>query len=274
MEPYHAATQVFSLRHYVQLYLDGTIAVDPYCYLIVWLQDEGQQPMDAENTFCLHQPHYALLRDLGDKDGYVLSFPVHYFDSFTGAGVPAFFNNQFYIGAFTVAEDCRSVLEILQQEIVREVNRRTPNPLRDEMLKALLKILIIRISYESGKSFLIGEQAGDVDFSTKFFELIKAHFVGKKKVTDYSEMMHISPNYLNARIKQITGYSAGYHIRQRVAVEAKRLALQHRLLAKEVAYELGYTDIAHFSKCFKNLVGVSFTHYQRQHCQWPAEGRR
>ena len=58
-------------------------------------------------------------------------------------------------------------------------------------------------------------------------------------------------NYLNEIIKKTTGYSAGYHIRQRVVLEAKRKAAYSDSCMKEIAYHLGFCDIAHFSKFFK-----------------------
>jgi AraC family transcriptional activator of pobA len=35
-------------------------------------------------------------------------------------------------------------------------------------------------------------------------------------VSGYAGMLLVTPNYLNEIIKKTTGYSAGYHIRQRV----------------------------------------------------------
>jgi len=267
MESLYSATQIFSLGNYVQRYLEGDIVLEPYCYLIIWLT-EDDSAIEGENIFCLYQSNYTALQDLKGKDGYVLSFPVYYFDNFRGTSFQDFFDNLFQVRTFKVANDCRGILEILRQEIVRELNGRVPNPLKDEILKSLLKIFMIRLSYESGGSFPVGERAGDVQFATRFFDLIRMHFVEKKRVSDYSEMMNMNSNYLNFRIKQLTGFSASYHIGQRVAVEAKRLALQNKLLVKEVAYALGYTDIAHFSKWFKNRIGVNFTDYQRQHGHW------
>jgi AraC family transcriptional regulator, transcriptional activator of pobA len=272
MEPDYATTQIFSLRRYVQLYLDGTIAIEPYAYLIIWLTGESRERHGA-NTFCLYQPNYAALQNLQSKDGYVLSFPIHYFDTLKGTDIPASFNSLFHIRTFTVAQECQWVLDVLRQEIEREITRPAPSPLKDEIMKSLLNILIIRLSYESGNAQPVDGNTGDIRFATRFFELIRTHFVSKKKVSDYSEMMHVSANYLNSKIKLATGYSASYHINQRVAVEAKRLAIQNKLLLKEVAYELGYQDTAHFSKWFKNFVGVNFTNYQRQHCLGTVAGK-
>jgi AraC family transcriptional regulator, transcriptional activator of pobA len=46
-------------------------------------------------------------------------------------------------------------------------------------------------------------------------------------------------------------------------LEAKRLARYSDLSVKEVAYELGYEDVAHFSKFFKKNQGLAFSDFRR-----------
>ena len=83
-------------------------------------------------------------------------------------------------------------------------------------------------------------------------------------VADYACQLFITPNYLNEIVKKTTDYSAGYHIRQRIALEAKRQAMYSPLSIKEVAYYLGFTDTAHFSKFFKNTTGKNFSDFKKE----------
>ncbi len=77
-------------------------------------------------------------------------------------------------------------------------------------------------------------------------------------------ILFVTPNYLNEIIKKITGYSAGYHIRQRITLEAKRMALYSDNSMKEIAYNLGFLDCAHFSKFFKTITGSNFTEFKKE----------
>jgi len=47
-------------------------------------------------------------------------------------------------------------------------------------------------------------------------------------------------------------------------MEAKRLALYSQVSMKEIAYGLGFDNLAHFSKYFKTNSGSNFTDFKRQ----------
>jgi len=64
-------------------------------------------------------------------------------------------------------------------------------------------------------------------------------------------------------VKKHTQHSAGYHIRQRIVLEAKRLAIYSDVCMKEIAYLLGFSDTAHFSKFFKKSTGINFSEFKR-----------
>ena len=70
--------------------------------------------------------------------------------------------------------------------------------------------------------------------------------------------MHSPPNYFNEVIKKITGRSAGHHIRERIILEAKRLALYSEINMKEIAYELGFIDLAISVNFLKLLLAPIF----------------
>lgn len=82
------------------------------------------------------------------------------------------------------------------------------------------------------------------------------------KVNEYADRQHLTANHLNDVIKSETGTSAKEFIQNRLALEAKRLARYSELNAKEIAYQLGYDDIAHFSKFFKKSEGMAFSEFR------------
>ena len=85
-----------------------------------------------------------------------------------------------------------------------------------------------------------------------------------KLVHEYASDLSVSPNYLNEVVKKYTGFPVRYHIQQRIILEAKRLALHSGSNMKEIAYKLGYEDMAHFSKFFKANCGINFTDFRKQ----------
>ena len=79
-----------------------------------------------------------------------------------------------------------------------------------------------------------------------------------------SAHLSVTPNYLNEVVKKNTGRTAGHHIRQRVALEAKRMGRYSDIAMKEIAYNLGFSDCGHFSKFFKTATGVNFSDFKKE----------
>jgi AraC-like DNA-binding protein len=61
----------------------------------------------------------------------------------------------------------------------------------------------------------------------------------------------------------MSGFTASYHIQQRIVLEAKRRAIFNGDSMKQIAYCLGFCDPAHFSKYFKNSSGTNFTDFKK-----------
>ena len=98
----------------------------------------------------------------------------------------------------------------------------------------------------------------------QFMSLLEKNYKEQKMVADYASMLSVTPNYLNEIVKKTTGFSAGHHIRQRIVLEAKRQATYSGNCMKEIAYFLGFCDMAHFSKFFKNTTGMNFSDFKKE----------
>ncbi|HJT72955.1 MAG TPA: helix-turn-helix domain-containing protein, partial [Chitinophaga sp.] len=107
-------------------------------------------------------------------------------------------------------------------------------------------------------------QTRNLELMERFKSLVEVHFKSHRKVADYARLLTVTPNYLNEIVKKISGYPASYHIRQRIVLEAKRRAAYSDVCMKEVAWYLGFSDIAHFSKFFKNTTGTTYSDFKRE----------
>ena len=99
-----------------------------------------------------------------------------------------------------------------------------------------------------------------INFSSK----LEKNFLTKRLVAEYASELSVTPNYLTEVVKKITGNSASYHIQQRMVQEAKRLAMYSDANMKVIAYTLGFDDLSHFSKFFKNAAGMNFTEFKKK----------
>lgn len=134
---------------------------------------------------------------------------------------------------------------------------------QDESITAtLIKLLLLYLQKampETNRSVTAKRQHALAEL---FFSLLGQHFRARKMVTDYASELCISPHYLSQVVKEVTGETPSYFIQQQIAKEAKKQALSSSKSMKEVAYELGFDDQAHFSKFFKKNTGMNFTAFR------------
>ena len=74
-------------------------------------------------------------------------------------------------------------------------------------------------------------------------------------VSDYADELAVTADYLNKTVKNLTGKSAKEHIQSKLITEAKRSLLFSNISNKELSYELGFEESAHFNNFFKKFTG-------------------
>jgi AraC family transcriptional regulator, transcriptional activator of pobA len=147
--------------------------------------------------------------------------------------------------------------KLMQKEITAN------HVMKEESLKALLKIFLIYLRYEFDATNRSTEKEKGEVIVGRFLQLLKDRISAMKQVADYAAELNVTPNYLNIVIKRFTGYNASQHIQQFIIMEAKRQAICSGLRMKEIANHLGFADHAHFSKFFKTYSGINFSHFRR-----------
>lgn len=139
------------------------------------------------------------------------------------------------------------------------------NDFRTQVLRGLLGIFLLHLIRASSLFVnIIGPKRQHL-LVRRFNALLEQQFKTCKRVSCYAAMLTVTPSYLNEIIKQVTGRSVGSHIRQRVVLEAVRQAISRGASLKEVAYNLGFNDSAHFSKFFKNVAGMNFSDIKKSY---------
>lgn len=162
----------------------------------------------------------------------------------------------------TINNEIRVEMEDITRKMKNEISN--GDVLKDDILRRYTEIFLIHLARSVKSQFRLTSKSRNVELTENFMELLDRHYREKKMVSDYANMMSLTPNYLNEIVKKITGESASFHIRQRIAVEAKRHAAHSNLCMKEIAYALGFGDIAHFSKFFKNTTGQNFSEFRKE----------
>jgi AraC family transcriptional activator of pobA len=96
----------------------------------------------------------------------------------------------------------------------------------------------------------------------EFFLSDKPQTIGLPSVAYCAEELNLSPNYFGDLIKKETGKSAHEFIQLKLIDVAKGKIFDANKSVSEIAYELGFKYPQHFSRVFKQHVGVSPLEYR------------
>lgn len=161
------------------------------------------------------------------------------------------------------AEDEVRKYEILLEVFKDEFGSR--DNIQGEMLRMLLKRLIIKLTRLGKKQYLEEPLSGsEYDAVRRFNLLVENHFKKLHQVQDYANLLHKSPKTLSNLFSKYNHRTPLQVIRERIALEGKRLLLYTDQSSSEIAYELGFEEPAHFSRFFKKVVGKSPSEFKKE----------
>ena len=134
----------------------------------------------------------------------------------------------------------------------------TDNSFRFQRIGALLKLFLI-------ESFQACSLKKDLDHSDEsgnlllrnFRQLVDERFKDWHKTGDYADALHVSADHLNRVVKSYLGKTAKEYIQSRITTGAKRLLFFSELSQKEIAFELGFSEVANFNAFFRKCTGSS-----------------
>jgi len=102
-----------------------------------------------------------------------------------------------------------------------------------------------------------------VALTNRFKDALFQNIRSKHSVSEYADVLHVSPNHLNKTVKAITEKTASRWIEETLMLEAKVLLLQTSDSIGKVALDLSIHDPSYFSRIFKKNVGMSPLEYRR-----------
>jgi AraC-like DNA-binding protein len=228
--------------------------------------DLQQYSIDGSQLFCIRPGEMHELSSEEGLEGYVIAFTK----AFPGIS-DSDFDLAYPGGIYTLFERCRALkvkgelagdMAIILEKLLKEYTN--VDLFRQELLKRYFKIFLIYLGRQYDALDGHDLQARSLGLVQKFMESLNTNFKTKRMVAEYARELAVTPNYLNETVKKSTGYPASHHIRQRIALEAKRQAAYSDVCMKEIAYYLGFSDSAHFSKFFKNTTGMNFSEFKKE----------
>ncbi len=201
--------------------------------------------MDQRGYFCLFSADFLAQ----SKSGVVLDeLPI-----FKPGGYPCFHINE------QEKEEIKAIFRKMHKEINSDY------AYKYDLIRNYLMELIHYGQKLQPATDLYQEHNASSRVSSLFAELLERQFPiaspfqGLKLRTpkDYADQLSIHVNYLNRVLKQQTGQTTKSLISNRIIQEAKILLRQTEWNVSEIAFSLGFEEVAHFSNFFKKQTDCS-----------------
>ena len=77
------------------------------------------------------------------------------------------------------------------------------------------------------------------------------------QISEIASAMNLGQSQFTRKIKALTNYTPVELIRRMRLRKAKTLLLSSEKTVSEIAFEVGFTSLAYFSKCYKEEFGTS-----------------
>lgn len=232
-----------------------------YYEFILFFESGGTQAIDfinypnyAGSAYFIKAGQVHMMNRASNSSGCNFRFQRSYFyENETGASAffreYPFFSLQSNQPVLKLSDEIFSVLKNLVTAYSDSMNFASHDASKS-IIRSMLQI--IKTPFE--QSLSLPQTPGHLQ---KFMMLVSEYFNEKRNVSDYAEMLHITPNYLNELCSENLGMTAKALIEEQVMLEIKRLLFHTDLSVKEIAYQLNFDDPSYFVRRFKEKTGFT-----------------
>ena len=163
-----------------------------------------------------------------------------------------------------------------ERQIVLECFKKIEEELRREIDKHSVNVIVSNIElllnyclrfYD--RQFITRAHVNK-DILTRFERLLKSYYLsdlpktaGLPTVSYCASELSLSANYFGDLVKKETGKTAMEYIQEKVIDLAKERLFDQRKSVSEIAFEMGYKYPQHFTRLFKQRVGISPQEYRK-----------
>tara|TARA_B110000090_G_C13393438_1_gene450323 strand:+ start:604 stop:1446 length:843 start_codon:yes stop_codon:yes gene_type:complete len=242
-------------------------------YKIIWAKDDAITMLIDGYSVRLEKNHVLFCTPFNNIQ----------LEPFISGGISLIFDREFYCirdhdhevscnGFLFLGSSAPAMVKLTEKEsqsfklhfMFLEEEFETEDHIQGEMLRVLLKRLIIK-SVRLLKKTIVDPtlEQPKIDIIRRFNLLVETSFREKHKVSEYADLLNKSPKTLSNLFSKYTNKTPLQVINERIILEAKKLLLQSDKSSKEIAFNLGFLEASHFSKFFKNQVGMSPIHFKK-----------
>lgn len=206
----------------------------------------------TNNSFFLvsyNQVHYITAPPNTLNIGFAVSFNKAYFNLLDNDIQSLFYS--YSITPFFDLEQNKDLFSILFRQVISELKDNQDKS--SSLVLHYIKIVLIHITRL---------KKTDVEYEAlkrlnplwmRFLDAVEQSYKEKRTVAEYAQLLNSTTTQLNRISQKHSNVSALKVIHNRINLEAKRKLVYSNSQIKEICFELGFEDAAHFTNFFKNL---------------------
>ncbi len=201
-----------------------------------------------------------------DFDGYFLVFEHEF--------IQTFFQDSFFIYRFHFFHSVSNsyMLECEQEfftsllKSCKIINTELSKLQEDShhFLRSILYNILILINRKYANYYKLSVGLFQDNTGLQLKKLLENKIRNYHRVEEYSNFLNISRSYLNSISKKTFGFPISYVIKERLLTEIKRELLFTEKSAKEICFEMNFSDVSNFTRFFKSQTGLNPREYRSE----------
>lgn len=251
-----------------QMYVHFTQGIPPSratAHSCLYLTSGTARMSIGNETYTIHPQQVLIVRagqvysfETGDKN---TGFLIHFHDDMllgkTGpTDAPVAFDFLQFWGRPYIELDSQTAgfVESVLQRLLTEFNT------HELQYPDILRAYLLALLHELNRAYAAVPApplSSALTITNRFKQLVATSLKSAHSISDYANLLHITPNHLTKSVRTVTGKSPTKWLEETIVLEAKALLFQSTLSVSEIASEVGVADPSYFSRLFKKHAGVS-----------------
>ncbi|WP_258097242.1 helix-turn-helix domain-containing protein [Marinoscillum pacificum] len=143
---------------------------------------------------------------------------------------------------------------------------KNPQIVNDQLLELKVKeliLLLLQTSNAKSIATLFSQLFSEQEINLN--EIVNSHLFTDCSIQDLAYLAHMSESTFKRRFRELYNDSPANYFKVKRLERASELLQLPRLSITEITYQVGFNDVAHFSRSFKSVYGRSPKAYREQY---------
>lgn len=177
----------------------------------------------------------------------------------------SFNKNEYTYRVLSVPKEYATYYEFVGMQLKLSKQNYNQAIYRDLAHNIVKQIVLLAAIYAEDKQSgeLLGKRT-EVSLVRRFQDLVEKHVKTEKQVAFYADQLNIGSKKLTNLTKETLGTTPKEVITSELLRVSKKLLVESSLSIKQVAWDLGYTDVNNFSTFFLKETNLTPTEYRKR----------